>query len=51
MKVMYYIVALLGIFIIFQSFIAVNAVKTEKQKYRVVFKDKQLEIRFYPVAT
>lgn len=51
MKAMYYILGLVAVFIIFQSFIAVNAVKTEKQKYRVVFKDNQLEIRFYPVAT
>lgn len=51
MKLLYISFALLGIYIIFQSFIAVNALKTEKQKYRVVLKDKVLEIRFYPEAT
>jgi hypothetical protein len=51
MKLLYISLALLGIYIIFQSFIAVNALKTEKQKYRVVLKDKVLEIRFYPEAT
>jgi hypothetical protein len=51
MKPLYISLALLGIYIIFQSFIAVNALKTEKQKYRVVLKDKALEIRFYPEAT
>ena len=51
MKTLYIIVALTGIYFIFQSFIAVNAKKTEQQKYRVVLKDKQLEIRFYPEAT
>ncbi len=51
MKPLYISLALLGIYIIFQSFIAVNALKTEKQKYRVVLKDKVLEIRFYPEAT
>lgn len=51
MKPLYLLLALVAIFFIFQSFIAMNANKTEKQKYRVVFKDAQLEIRFYPVAT
>ncbi len=51
MKTLYISLALIGIYFIFQSFIAVNAIKTEKQKYRVVLKDKVLEIRFYPEAT
>ncbi len=42
---------LMGVYLIFQSFIAVNAVKTEKQKYRLVLKQDQFEIRFYPAAT
>jgi hypothetical protein len=51
MKTVYIILALIGIYFVFQSFIAMNAVKTEKQKYRVVVKDSSLEIRFYPEAT
>jgi hypothetical protein len=51
MKIMYISIALIAIYFVFQSFIAVNASKTEKQKYRVVFKDAELEIRFYPEAT
>jgi hypothetical protein len=42
---------LIGIFIVFQSFIAINAVKTEKQKFRVILKEDRFEIRFYPSAT
>lgn len=40
-----------AIYIIFQSFITNSAVKTEKQKYRTVLKDDELEIRYYPSAT
>ena len=51
MKVLTIGLVLIGIFIVFQSFIAINAVKTEKQKYRTVLKDDALEIRYYPSAT
>ncbi len=51
MKFLYISLALVAIYLVFQSFIAVNALKTEKQKFRVVFKDAELEIRFYPAAT
>lgn len=42
---------LVTVYFVFQSFIANNAFKTEKQKYRLIAKDKELEIRFYPEAT
>ena len=51
MKILYISFALFAIFFVFQSFMTVNAFKTERQKYRVVFKDAELEIRFYPEAT
>jgi len=51
MKFLYITLGLVAIYFVFQSFIAVNAFKTERQKYRVVFKDAELEIRFYPEAT
>jgi hypothetical protein len=51
MKLLIISLILVGIFIVFQSFIAVNAVKTEKQKFRVILKEDRFEIRFYPSAT
>jgi len=51
MKFIYISLGLVAIYFVFQSFIAVNALKTEKQKFRLVLKDKELEIRFYPEAT
>ena len=42
---------LVAIFVVFQSFISVNASKTERQKYRLVSKTKEFEIRYYPSAT
>jgi hypothetical protein len=51
MKVLTIGLVLIGIFIVFQSFIAINAVKTEKQKFRVILKEDRFEIRFYPSAT
>jgi hypothetical protein len=50
MKLLTISLVLIGVFIVFQSFIAINAVKTEKQKYRTVVKDDELEIRYYPAA-
>jgi hypothetical protein len=38
------------IFILFQSFTYMSIIKTEKQKYTVILKDKDLEVRFYPSA-
>ena len=37
MKALYISLTLLAIYFVFQSFIASNAFKTEKQKYRVVY--------------
>ena len=51
MKTILILAALVAIYFVFQSFISINALKTEKQKYRVVFKDKDIEIRYYPSAT
>jgi hypothetical protein len=50
MKLLYIALGLIAIYFVFQSFIASNALKTEKQKYKVVFKDSTLEIRYYPEA-
>lgn len=51
MKALYIALGLGAIYFIFQSFVAGNSVKTEKQKYRTVLKDDTLEIRYYPSAT
>jgi len=47
------IVTAVAVFLIvlFQSFTIVSANKTEEQKYTVIQKDDDFEIRFYPVAT
>ncbi len=37
--------------VLFQSFTIMSANKTEEQKYTVVLKEKDFEIRFYPSAT
>jgi len=39
------------ILVIFQSFTLMSANKTEEQKYTVIHKDRDFEIRFYPSAT
>lgn len=39
------------IMVLFQSFTIMSANKTEEQKYTVILKDKDFEIRFYPSAT
>ena len=51
MKLFLIPIILIGIYIVFQSFMSVYSTKTEKQPYRVVLKDADLEIRFYPAAT
>jgi hypothetical protein len=51
MKALYILLGLGAIYFIFQSFVAGNSVKTEKQKYRTVLKDDAIEIRYYPAAT
>ena len=42
---------LLFILIIFQSFMAISTSKIEKQQYKVVKKEENFEIRYYPPAT
>lgn len=42
---------LLLIFIVFQSFMAISTGNIEKQKYQVIKKEKDFEIRYYPPAT
>ncbi len=47
------VITVIAIFIlaIFQSYTIMSAKKTEEQKYTVVMKDKDFEIRFYPSTT
>jgi len=47
------VITAIAIFLIvlFQSFTIMSANKTEEQKYTVVLKEKDFEIRFYPSAT
>ena len=51
MKTIILSIAIIFIIIIFQSFTLMSAQKTEEQKYTVLHKEKDLEIRFYPSAT
>jgi len=39
------------VFVAFQSFMAISTSKIEKQPYRVVKKESDFEVRFYPPAT
>ncbi len=45
------VVATIFIIVVFQSYTLMSANKTEEQKYTVVRKEKDFEIRFYPAAT
>jgi hypothetical protein len=47
------VVAVIAItlFLLFQSFMSMSANKTEEQKYTVILKEKDFEIRFYPSTT
>jgi len=49
----FFIVTAIAIFliVIFQSYTIMASSKTEEQKYRVILKDRDFEIRFYPSAT
>jgi hypothetical protein len=52
MKTLIVVVAIaIFIVVIFQSFTLMSANRTEEQKYTVVLKEKDFEIRFYPSAT
>ncbi len=42
--------ALFILFFVLQSFTRMSVNKTEEQKYTVVYKDKEFEIRFYPAS-
>lgn len=41
----------ISVIVLFQSFMVASVEKTEEQKYSVVLKDQNFEIRFYPSAT
>lgn len=45
------IVMIILILIVFQSYTLMSANKTEEQKYTLILKKKDFEIRFYPAAT
>jgi hypothetical protein len=52
MKAFYIIGGLGVVFLLIQSYqLLSNSLKTENQKYRLVLKDAEFEIRFYPSAT
>ncbi len=52
MKTLIIVVAIaLVIVVIFQSYTLMSANRTEEQKYTVILKDNDFEIRFYPSAT
>lgn len=52
MKVFYVVASIGFLFLMIQSYKLVsNNLKTENQKYRLVLKDTQFEIRYYPSAT
>ena len=50
-KMIITILVVLLVFVAFQSFMAISTSKIEKQKYRVVKKETDFEVRFYPPAT
>jgi hypothetical protein len=50
-KMIITILVVLIVFVAFQSFMAISTSKIEKQKYRVVKKETDFEVRFYPPAT
>jgi hypothetical protein len=52
MKTFFVLIAIgIVLMVLFQSFTIMSLNKTEEQKYTVVLKDKDFEIRFYPSAT
>jgi hypothetical protein len=52
MKTFFIILAAVGIlFILLQSYIVMSSTNTEEQKYSVIEKDNDFEIRLYPPAT
>jgi len=51
MKIIIIIAGIVVVVVLFQSFISMSTNKTEEQKYEVVRKYDDFEIRFYPSAT
>jgi hypothetical protein len=52
MKVFYILASIAFLFLMIQSYkLMSNSLKTENQKYRLVLKETEFEIRFYPSAT
>lgn len=52
MKIFYIIASIGFLFLMIQSYkLMSNNLKIENQKYRLILKEAQLEIRFYPTAT
>jgi hypothetical protein len=52
MKTFFVLIAIgIVLMVLFQSFTLMSLNKTEEQKYSVVLKEKDFEIRFYPSAT
>ncbi|KAF0202937.1 MAG: SOUL heme-binding [Bacteroidetes bacterium] len=52
MKTFFVLIAIgIVLMVLFQSFTIMSLNKTEEQKYSVVLKEKDFEIRFYPSAT
>lgn len=52
MKILIYIILILAIlFIIFQIYIVLTTNKAHSQVYKVILKDDDIEIRFYPTVT
>ena len=51
MKVLKIILFLFFLFLIFQSYMIMATNRTEQQKYNVIQKNKDFEIRFYPAST
>ena len=45
------IITVLVILVVFQSFMAISTNRTEKQAYKVIKKEDDFEIRYYPPAT
>lgn len=45
------VVMIILILVLFQSYTVLSANQTEEQKYTVIRKEKDFEIRFYPSAT
>jgi uncharacterized protein YxeA len=44
------VIAIIAVLLLIQSLTIMSTQKTERQKYTVVFTEKEFEIRFYPQA-